>query len=54
MFTDKKLKHLNKSIIFNNEYSEKSESITNVYIENLRRTHRIHGEKNYIINNNNR
>lgn len=50
MFSDKKIKQLNESIIFNN-YKNSSDSITNIYLENIRRSHRISLNKNNIIQN---
>lgn len=50
MFSDKKIKQLNESIIFNN-YKNSNDSITNIYLENRRRSHRIYLNKNTIIRN---
>lgn len=50
MFSDKKIKQLNESIIFNN-YKNSNDSITNIYLENIRRSHRISLNKNNIIQN---
>lgn len=50
MFSDKKIKQLNESIIFNN-YKNSNDSITNIYLENIRRSHRISLNKNNIIRN---